>query len=457
MRVLLVSTYELGHQPLHVASPAAALDAAGHHVDVLDTSVEPLAPSSLVGYDAVAVSVPMHTASRLAQDVVRAVKAGDPYVPIALYGLYAGEGGGDGVDARLVGEYEPALVEWLEGGAQTVGTRINVANGSFSTPVRRSLPDLGNYGRLRVGDEERLVGYVEASHGCRHRCRHCPIPAVYDGRYRIVGPDVILSDIDAQVELGARHITWGDPDFLNGPRHAMTVLEEAHRRHPDLTHDLTVKVEHLQAHRDLLPRLAAAGVLFIVSAFETTDDTTLRLLDKGHTADDMAEVVRRARLHGIDIHPSWMPFVPWTVPDDVVGIFRFLADHDLLGATDPVQLSIRLLIPRQSLMLELEEVAAVVGDYDEETLSFRWASADPRSDELQARFAATAEAAAGDGANPVETLLEMWADAVEAAGGDRAAIVRPGQVTIGRPTLTESWFCCAEPTSAQVGLVTRGN
>ncbi len=237
MRVLLISTYELGHQPLHVASPAAALGAAGHDVAVLDTSVEPVVPSLLAGYDAVAVSVPMHTASRLAQDVVRAVKAVDPDVPIALYGLYAGEGSEVGVAARFVGEYEPALVDWLGGGAQAVGTRINVANGAFENPDRLSLPDLGRYGRLRVGDEERLVGYVEASHGCRHRCRHCPLPAVYDGRYRVVGHKVVLADIDAQVELGARHITWGDPDFLNGPRHAMTVLEEAHRRHPTLTPD----------------------------------------------------------------------------------------------------------------------------------------------------------------------------------------------------------------------------
>ena len=40
MRVLLVSTYELGHQPLHVASPAAALRRAGHEVACLDLAVE---------------------------------------------------------------------------------------------------------------------------------------------------------------------------------------------------------------------------------------------------------------------------------------------------------------------------------------------------------------------------------------------------------------------------------
>ena len=449
MRILLVSTYELGHQPLHLASPAAALAASGHEVSLLDVSVDQLRPEAVSGFDAIAVSVPMHTATRLAQEVVASVREVDSKVPIALYGLYAGEGSIEGVASRFVGEYEPGLVEWATQGAQAVGTRIGLQTGSFRTPLRNGLPSLDKYGGLEVGGERRLVGYVEASHGCRHRCRHCPIPAVYDGRYRIVAAQTVLEDIDSQVAVGARHITWGDPDFLNGPRHALPLLEEAHRRHPDVTHDLTIKVEHLRDHDDLLPRLASAGTLFVVSAFETTDNRTLSLLDKGHDSADMSIVVRRAREHGIEIHPSWMPFVPWTVPADIVGIFRFLADHDLLGSTDPVQMSIRLLIPRGSLMLDLAEVAVAVTGYDTEVLSYLWNSTDRRSDELQIRFATRAETWAGMGGDPVETLLAMWADAAEFSGGVRDDIMRPALVTTGRPRLTESWFCCAEPTQIQ--------
>lgn len=454
MRLLLVSTYELGHQPLHLASPAAALQSAGHDVETCDVSVAALDGSHLDSADAVAISVPMHTAARLAQDVVAAVRRIRPDLPLALYGLYAGEGAFDGVTARFVGEYEPQLVEWADTGFPPVGVRISLATGTFGTPLRDGLPDLGSYGRLEVDGEAWMAGYVEASHGCRHRCRHCPIPAVYDGRYRIVGADSVLSDIDAQVDRGARHITWGDPDFLNGPRHAVDLLEEAHRRHPHLTHDLTIKVEHLRRHASLLPRIADAGVLFIVSAFESTDDRTLRLLDKGHTASDMSAAVELVRDHGMEIHPSWMPFVPWTVPSDVVGIFRFLDTHDLLGSTDPVQLSIRLLIPQGSLMLGLDEVASVVQGYDPDLLSYRWVSADPRADVLQEQLAALAEAGAETGRDPVATLLNMWEESCRAANLDPAEAQPRGSVTRGRPRLSESWFCCAEPTSLQVARVT---
>ena len=89
MRLLLVSTYELGHQPLHLAAPAAALRAAGHEVRTLDTSVEPWTREPVDWAEAVAFSVPMHTAMRLALRAAAAVRAARPELPICLYGLYA--------------------------------------------------------------------------------------------------------------------------------------------------------------------------------------------------------------------------------------------------------------------------------------------------------------------------------------------------------------------------------
>src|SRR4051812_49809005 len=80
MRVLLVSTYELGHQPLHVASPAAALHRARHEVRCLDLSVERWETRALEWAQAVGFSVPMHTAMRLA---MRAAAGGPPPPPPA--------------------------------------------------------------------------------------------------------------------------------------------------------------------------------------------------------------------------------------------------------------------------------------------------------------------------------------------------------------------------------------
>lgn len=456
MRILLVSTYELGHQPLHVAAPAAELHRAGHDVRTVDLSVDPWDPSLLEGVDAVAVSVPMHTAMRLAIETGRRIKERRPGIPLAFYGLYAHVGAerDDGPADRLIsGEYEDALVAWV-GEVATSGphpNRVTVEIGrrEFVTPVRDGLPPLERYARLETAAGRHVVGYVEASHGCRHRCAHCPIPVVYDGRYRITGVETVLADIEQQVQAGARHITFGDPDFLNAPPYALGVIEQAHSRHPEVTFDVTVKVEHILARSDVWPRLAEAGVVFVVSAIESLDDDVLARLDKGHTAADADEAVDVVGGAGIDLHPTWLPFTPWTSPDTVADIAEFIWRHDLAPVTDPVQLSIRLLIPDGSLMLDVEGIEPFLTGYDAAALGHTWKAADPAMDDLQEKLARIAEDGAGD--DPVEVLRSMTTIIMEAAGRptpDMTIRSRPR-----RPRLTEPWFCCAEPTVSQLDLL----
>ena len=109
------------------------------------------------------------------------------------------------------------------------------------------------------------MGYTEATRGCKHLCRHCPVVPVYRGAFRIVQQDVVLEDIRQQVAAGAEHITFGDPDFFNGPGHAIPIVEALHREWPALTYDVTIKMEHLLKHRELLPVLKATGCLFVTS------------------------------------------------------------------------------------------------------------------------------------------------------------------------------------------------
>jgi radical SAM superfamily enzyme YgiQ (UPF0313 family) len=356
-----------------------------------------------------------------------------------MYGLYAALAAGEpAVDGCLVGEYERELVAWFVD--RTPGPRIDLGIQDFLPPRRGGLPTLDRYAHLSVGGEHRLAGYVETSHGCRHRCAHCPIPVVYDGRYRMVGPDAVLSDIDRQVEMGARHITFGDPDFFNGTAHSLRVLESAHRRHPALTFDATIKVEHLLAHADLLPGLVNSGVLFVVSAFESVDDRTLSLLAKGHTALDLEAVMAVGRRVGLALHPSWMPFTPITRPADVIDIFRFLDRYDLFSVTDPVQLSIRLLVPPGSLVLSVEEFARHIGDYEPALLGHRWQSEDPRADVLQTELARIAAQDADAGADPFETFGRMWSASLAIDGTDPPEPLRL-VTAAGRPRLTEPWFC----------------
>lgn len=445
MRICLVSTYELGHQPLHVASPAAALMGAGHEVVAVDLAVEMWEPDTLDGVDAVAISVPMHTATRLALSAAAEVKRVRD-VPVCLYGLYAHVASGSAdVDRVITGEYEAGLVSWAS--TLGVGASLDLSRQRFALPVRSMLPSLDRYAKLIVGCDERTAGYVEASHGCAHRCRHCPVPVVYDGRTRRVDVDVVLEDIAAQVEAGARHITFGDPDFLNRWAHSMKITEAMHERFPDLTFDITTKVSHLLRYESLIPLLASQGCLFVISAFESTNDQVLDYLDKGHTAADAAEVVSLLRANGIEPRPSWLPFTPWTTVDDIIDLFDFVADNDLVSNIDPVQYSIRLLIPPGSLMLAVPEIEPYLGSYDESSLSYAWTAADERTVGLQTSLASMVESMQADGASATEIFCEMRDLALAAAGrpaADRSTVLASERDI---PRMSEAWFCCAEPTT----------
>jgi radical SAM superfamily enzyme YgiQ (UPF0313 family) len=456
MRLLLVSTYELGRQPVHVASPSAALRAEGVEVRAVDLSVGEWDFSLLEGVDAVAFSVPMHTAMRLAGAVAREVRERRPDLPIAFYGLYAAVGQaeilGSVADILIVGEYEPALVAWarrIEAGAVAPAVERHLGRSPFQTPDRSDLPSHDRYARLEWMGEARLAAAVEASHGCRHRCRHCPIPVAYDGRMRVVGADQVLADIDQLAREGIRHVTFGDPDFLNAPRYSLDLLRQAHAAHPGLTFDVTVKVEHILNHASLWPELSRLGVLFVVSAFESTDQPTLEILDKNHTVADMAEAVSVLRAAGVHIRPTWLPFLPWTTPGHLVDLVGFLDDHRLWSATDPVQMAIKLLIPEGSLLEGHPAVTPHLLRYAPESLTWIWDFEHPETARLQMDLDSIAADGSDCGAEATETLAAM-----------RARIARYAQdgfpplpESPPTPRLTESWFCCAEPTPAQAGAV----
>jgi hypothetical protein len=276
------------------------------------------------------------------------------------------------------------------------------------------------------------------------------VPVVYDGRVRPVDENAVVADAAQLVALGARHLTCGDPDFLNAPRHATRVVAAVHAAFPDLTFDCTVKVEHVLQYRELWPTLAASGCLFVVSALESVDDATLERLDKGHTAADGSEAIHLLRRHGIELRPSFLPFTPWTTPADVVALLDFVVDHDLVANVDPVQYTIRLLLPEGSLLLGHPDVATHLGGYDAERLSFTWTSADPRADMLQATLAALVTSALAAGESAAAIFLD-----VDAVTRSLASVPRLGGLALApsaeRPRLTEPWFCCAEPTEAQFG------
>lgn len=452
---LLISCYELGHQPLGVALPSGFLRRAGFQPEAMDIAVEDFDEAKIRKADFVGISVPMHTALRLGVRVAERIRELRPDCHICFYGLYAALNAdyllSHGADSCIGGEYEKPLVALLEAlavGASaevpgvTVGDRAALPvleKLSFAPPVREALPPLSKYARLEHQGVQRVAGYVEASRGCLHLCTHCPIPPVYGGRFFVLPADVVLDDIRQQVQAGATHITFGDPDFLNGPKHSLRVVRAMREEFPELTFDFTAKIEHLLQRGEDLPEFAAAGCLFIISAVESLSNRVLTILDKQHTRADVVGALQYVREAGITLRPTWVTFTPWTTREDFLEVLDFVEQNDIIDHVDPVQYSIRLLIPPGSWLAEHEETLPHRGPLDEAAFTYRWTHPDPQMDQLQQQIARLVEEDAQAEVDAATTFYRIK----DLACGTHARPATP-QLPADRqraPRMTESWFC----------------
>ena len=457
--ILVVSCYELGHQPAGIAMPIAFLRRAGIRAETMDISVEGFDINKVKHARFVGISVPMHTALRLGLRVAKEIRSANPDCHICFYGLYASLNAdyllNEVADSVIGGEFEEALcnlIEAVQAGASIdidgVSTRRQSANPvlarlNFAVPDRSSLVTLEHYAKLDYNGEQRLVGYVEASRGCLHQCTHCPIPPVFGGRFFVVPTDIVLEDIRKLVASGARHITFGDPDFLNGPRHSLQIVRAVHEEFPDLTFDFTAKVEHILKHRELIEDFARSGCIFVVTAVESLSDVVLEHLDKGHTRDDVFEALRILRGARIAMRPTFVPFTPWTTIDDYIDILEFVESEHLIDHVDPVQYSIRLLVPPGSLLVPRPDSNRWLGKLAQESFTYEWSHPDPRLDELQKLVSAIVEQAAASSEDVIETFLKIRQLAY-AARGDAPFISHAQTIDPYRlrpPRLTEAWFC----------------
>lgn len=459
--ILLLACYEMGHQPLSLAWPAAVLRRAGHLVRAIDLAVDALPREDVARARFIGIAAPMHTALRLGVRTAEEARAINPSAHICFYGLYAWLNAdyllSTVADSVIAGEHEAPLAQLVasvERGDSVMSVNVpgvstrdhrrppHLARIALPVPDRAGMPNMTHYARYLDNERYSLSGYVEGSRGCLHTCRHCPVVPVYGGRFFVISVETVLADIRQQVEDGAEHITFGDPDFLNGPGHALKLARGLHMEFPHLTFDFTTKVEHILQHRAIMPEFRALGASFVVSAFESVSDEVLRQLHKGHTRADMdtaLEILAAARL---PVQPTWLPFTPWTTLEDYLDLLAWIRERGLIAHVPAVQLTIRLLIPPNSALIA-DSPPGLIGDLVPADYSHAWRHPDPRMDELQARV--TIIAAGADSAEPTATFAAIEQIAYGTANhpppSGHLAMRSTRHIRPTPPRLTEDWFC----------------
>ncbi len=462
--VLLISCYELGHQPFSLASPLKFLRDDGMDAAGIDLAVEDIeAYAEHIKFARlVLVSVRMHNALRLGVAASKRVRALNPQAHICFYGDYAGLNSEylfeeHCADSTISGEFESAIVDLARvviedcfqykkppSGVRTVQSMAKpvLQRTSFVVPDRADLPQFDSYAHFRdeLG-ELHLAGSTETSRGCKYVCRHCPVTSVYHGKFFVVPKDIVMADIRNQVEHGVRHISFNDPDFLNGPGHARRIVGAMHAEFPELTFNFTARIPHLLRYKYLLSEMKSAGCAFVISAMETLSDNVLNVLDKGHSRSDIMLVLDLMKKAKISWRPSLLPFTPWSTLDDYLELLDFVHTHDLVQNIDSVQFSLRLLIPPGSALLDQHANADWIGNLDAENFTYRWNHPDWRMEQLWSQINKVVRQSQNEGIDYSKTFTAIEALAYTMAGklppfGRIVSQKRP--IPAG---LTESWFC----------------
>lgn len=402
---IIVSTFEGGYQPLTALSAATALLNAGIATDFLDVYVDGFDEARLGGVDVVGISVPLFDSLMAGLELARKVRDAKPSSKIVFFGQYATLNSqrlsGRHADYTVSGEWEVPLTQLVteliagnhgtgiagvvdaEGARRTCAPPPVLTRKHFQVPDRRLAPSLAKYPQPqidRILGGAQIVGGLETSRGCHHKCTYCSVFAAYDGKVLIVPEEVVVEDVANLVAQGMTHLTFTDADFFNSRRHGLSLIRTLNAEFPNLTYDFTTRVDHIASNRESLDEMAAKGLRFITSALEFPKQLVLNEVFKEVTIEMIDQAIKIMREIGIILNPTFIMFNPWIELEDMVLFSDFIERNEIGDIVDPIQYETRLHLYKGSPLLANPTIQAL--ELLEHEFHYEWKHPDPRVDEL---------------------------------------------------------------------------
>ncbi|MGH3913166.1 MAG: radical SAM protein [Pseudonocardiaceae bacterium] len=402
--VLVVSSFEAELQPLAAACAAAAVRDAGAEVRAWDAHLAPdAAPAGDDGV--VLLSVQQFEGLQRGLDLVPQLRPRARN--LVAFGQYAQlnaraflEAGVDGV---LLDEPERCAKELATTAVdgQALSTCPGMLTGSsvtpkgprqrlsWSVPARDLFPDLVHYPahHTTLG----LMGNLELSRGCHHRCTYCSVFGAYDGGIVPIEIEPVVADAIALADEGIRHFCFIDAEFFNSRRLGLQAIERITDAVGPCTIEFTTRVDHILDYVPELERLRDLGLARITTAMEFPSDRMLRIFDKGIGLADLENCIATAHQLGITLNPTFIPFSPWVDYDELLGFEDWLVRTGLAATTHPTSLQTRLLLFKGSPLLRSPWISDI--PLTDAGFHFEWLHEDYRVEQLWQQRRSDAEGA----------------------------------------------------------------
>jgi len=404
LKILLISTFEGGFQPLTLASATTPLLEAGFDVSALDIYVDGIQEELFAYPDLVAISIPLFDALHPGIEIAKRVRQFNPLAHITFFGQYATINSmrlaGKYGDSCISGEWEKPLCELAHSLSEDLELTVPglvtpdlVARGQtvhpylsrkeFRVPTRHHLPPLYKYPQVQIDKlcgSKQVVGTTECFRGCHHKCLYCSVFAAYDGRVLLVPEENVQEDVRNLVAGGMTHLSFIDADFFNTKQHGIKILRQLHAEFPHLTYDFTTRVDHILENKETIREMENLGVQFITSALEFPSQVALDSIAKQTSLEQIEEAITFLRSTQIKLNPTFIMFNPWVSLDDLVTFRTFVEKNDLDEIIDPIQYETRLHLYKGSPLLHSPSLRNL--NLLEHEFHFEWKHPDPTVDEV---------------------------------------------------------------------------
>ena len=337
MRVLLVhpspllfSEIYLRLEPLGLERVAAAVEAAGHEVRLLDLQVfrPPRYRELLASWRPEAIGFSLNYLANVPEvvELARTAKAMLPGCRVMVGGHSASfvardllEHAGGAIDCTVRGEGEgiaPRVLESFAGGA-ALESLPGVVTPDGSGPPPLLVPDLAAYpparhlaGRRRryfIGELDPCAS-VEFTRGCPWDCTFCSAWTFYGRSYRVLSPEAAAEDLASVREPNVFIVD--DVAFIRG-EDGFAIADEVERRNVRKRYYLETRADVLLRNREVFERWAKLGLRYMFLGIEAIDEEGLRRHRKRVNLGDNERALEVARELGLVVainiiaDPDW--------------------------------------------------------------------------------------------------------------------------------------------------------
>lgn len=246
----------------------------------------------------------------------------------------------DHVDAVCIGEGEETilqLVEHLEeGGARDqldhiAGLYFRRDAKRVRTPDRAQSRDLDSFpapARHLLGDYRKHYFFgsgmpmasIQTSRGCAFECNFCAIWEFYHKKVRFLSAQKI---VDRMQECEERFIMFLDDNFLTHRPRLEALLDEIEKRGVRKYWMIQGRTDFVADNPDLIKRMRDAGLMMLLSGYETNDEDALAALKKDNVRGNNIKAAKL--LHDLGVHTTGIFMVrPDFEAADFDGLFEMI-------------------------------------------------------------------------------------------------------------------------------------